>query len=248
VEIGWASNQQTSSSSNASTGQQSSTSSGSAQDQGTSGSAQGQNSTSSNSAQGQNSNNNSQNGVKIRGCVRQENGNYAITDPETDTSYSLYGRSDLAQHVGHDVELQGMPTGTSQQTSPNNSGKAGQDAASNPLQVSNIRDIGECSNTQQQHQPRESRNDAQPTLQRLRLFFAMRASREVARPPAILPRHLLLDLPSQTILLYAIGCPDGKSLDHASAVISHFVPARFQTVRYFPWSSLGLSPAGTLIR
>ncbi|SRR5579884_1901528 len=151
TEIGWASNQQSSSSSNAGTGQQSSTSSSSSQDQGTYGSAQGQSSTSNDSAQGQNSNNNSQSGVKIRGCVRQENGNYAITDPETGTSYSLYGTSDLAKHVGRDVELQGMPTGTSQQTSPNDSGKAGQDAASNPLQVSNIRDIGECSNAQQQH-------------------------------------------------------------------------------------------------
>ena len=32
----------------------------------------------------------------------------------------------------------------------------------------------------------------------------------------------------------SIGRPAGKSLDQASAVISHFAPARFHTVRYLP--------------
>jgi hypothetical protein len=44
-------------------------------------------------------------------------------------------------------------------------------------------------------------------------------------------------------------CAGGKSLDQASAAINQFLPARFHTVRYLPWSCLVVpSVWGTLIR
>jgi hypothetical protein len=63
--------------------------------------------------------------VRVTGCLRQANGEYQIKDVSTGTSYSLFGRhSDLSKYVGDDVEVMGMPTGTSGQTAtPGSSGK-----------------------------------------------------------------------------------------------------------------------------
>ncbi|HUO15833.1 MAG TPA: hypothetical protein VMX38_12665 [Verrucomicrobiae bacterium] len=86
--------------------------------------------------------------VRVTGCLRQANGEYQIKDVSTGTSYSLFGRhSDLSKYVGDDVEVMGMPTGTSGQTAtPGSSGKnLGKNAGENPFQVHSVRELSQCS-------------------------------------------------------------------------------------------------------
>jgi hypothetical protein len=91
-------------------------------------------------------NGNAQSGsVKVTGCLKEQNGNFAIKDYQTGTSYSLYGNPDLATHVGQAVTVQGMPTGTSEEHG--NSPTTGQNASANPFQVQSIEVHGECSQT-----------------------------------------------------------------------------------------------------
>jgi hypothetical protein len=94
-------------------------------------------------------NTNAAGSLRIIGCLRQNNGNYVITDPTTGTSYSLFGQSDLGTHVGQEVEIMGLPTGTSQNTasSPSQNQTVGQQASENPFMVRSIKQMGECSNT-----------------------------------------------------------------------------------------------------
>jgi hypothetical protein len=111
------------------------------------------------SSQNNNDSNNSGNAssgaVRLRGCLRQSNGEYQITDLETGTSYALYGGADLQKHVGRDVRVMGQPTGTSGQTGTAQKGptqRVGQSATENPFQVQSIRDMGECSQTEMNQQ------------------------------------------------------------------------------------------------
>lgn len=88
--------------------------------------------------------------VKVRGCLRQGNGEYKMTDIETGTSYSLVGRGiNLANYVGRDVQVFGFPTSTEGgKASPSSQGKTlGQSAVDNPMDVHSIREMGECSNS-----------------------------------------------------------------------------------------------------
>ncbi|MBV8051942.1 MAG: hypothetical protein JOZ80_12175 [Acidobacteriaceae bacterium] len=90
------------------------------------------NSASSNGQANTQENGNAQSGsLKVTGCLKQENGNFAITDYQTGTTYSLYGNGDLSSHVGQAVTVQGMPTGTSEEHS--NSPTVGQNASANPF-------------------------------------------------------------------------------------------------------------------
>lgn len=89
--------------------------------------------------------------VRVTGCLRQANGQFQITDVETGTSYSLMGKRDLSRYVGDDVEVMGMPTGTSGNTasSANEEHNLGKSANENPFQVHSIKQRGECREKQQ---------------------------------------------------------------------------------------------------
>ncbi len=89
--------------------------------------------------------------TKIRGCLTETNGNYKLTDEQTGTSYSLIGSQQIGEHVGHEVEVQGVSTSTAQNetSSPkDNNGSVGQNASSNPFQVKSIKHISsQCNGT-----------------------------------------------------------------------------------------------------
>lgn len=103
----------------------------------------GNSATSSNQSNAQGNGNAQTGSVKVTGCLKQQNGNFAVTDYQTGTTYSLYGNGDLASHVGQAVTVQGMPTGTSEEHS--NSPTNGQSASANPFRVESIQAHGECS-------------------------------------------------------------------------------------------------------
>src|SRR5581483_4332762 len=89
--------------------------------------------------------------TKIRGCLTETNGNYKLTDEQTGTSYSLIGSQQIGEHVGHEVEVQGVSTSTAQNetSSPkDNNGSVGQNTSSNPFQVKSIKHISsQCNGT-----------------------------------------------------------------------------------------------------
>lgn len=89
--------------------------------------------------------------VRVTGCLREANGQFQVTDIETGTSYSLMGRRDLSKYVGSDVDVMGMPTGTSGSTASSGSDNQnlGKGASENPFQVHSIKQRGECRNKQQ---------------------------------------------------------------------------------------------------
>lgn len=80
--------------------------------------------------------------TKVTGCLSQENGNYALKDDSTGTSYSLYGKEDLSKYVGQKVEVQGMETSTSEQVASPSAQGVGQHASQNPFHVKHIKKAG----------------------------------------------------------------------------------------------------------
>lgn len=80
--------------------------------------------------------------TKITGCLSQENGNYALKDDETGTSYSLYGKQDLSKYVGQKIEVQGMQTSTSEQVASPSAQGVGQHASQNPFHVKSVKKAG----------------------------------------------------------------------------------------------------------
>jgi hypothetical protein len=80
--------------------------------------------------------------TKVTGCLSQENGNYALKDDQTGTSYSLYGKEDLGKYVGQKVEVQGMQTSTSEQVASPSAQGVGQQASQNPFHVKSIKKAG----------------------------------------------------------------------------------------------------------
>ena len=80
--------------------------------------------------------------TKVTGCLSQENGNYALKDDQTGTTYSLYGKEDLGKYVGQKVEVQGMQTSTSEQVASPSAQGVGQHASQNPFHVKSIKKAG----------------------------------------------------------------------------------------------------------
>lgn len=79
--------------------------------------------------------------TSVEGCLKESNGTYTLTD-SAGTTYQLEGNtSKLSEHVGHEVQITGTPSGSSASGANSNSAMAPGKSGEQMLTVEKVKHI-----------------------------------------------------------------------------------------------------------